>query len=186
MLQFFGFKFGNCHDVVLLRLLLIRRCKQKCLKISYLTQICQVLGGQISRSPPDKCRSIVKKAGEAISQTHFPQFFLHFYSDQNRRQTLGLLYFGNFKISINMPYFDSSPLSPRICVSNNCVLGTSHFSGWQMIICWCWQITRFLRQPLHCSARSALDGDDVIKRRTGWGGISNILNHPWKYSQKLT
>ena len=100
MLQFFGFKFGNCHDVVLLRLLLIRRCKQKCLKISYLTQICQVLGRQISRSPPDKCRSIVKKAGEAISQTHFPQFFLHFYSDQNRRQTLGLLYFGNFKISI--------------------------------------------------------------------------------------
>ena len=51
-------------------------------------------------SPPDKCRSIVKKAGEAISQTHFPQFFLHFYSDQNRRQTLGLSYFGNFKISI--------------------------------------------------------------------------------------
>ena len=68
-------------------------------------------------SPPDKCRSIVKKAGEAISQTHFPQFFLHFYSDQNRRQTLGLLYFGNFKISINMPFFDWSPLSSRICAS---------------------------------------------------------------------
>ena len=68
-------------------------------------------------SPPDKCRSIVKKAGEPISQTHFPQFFLHFYSDQNRRQTLGLLYFGNFKISINMPHFDSSSLSPRICVA---------------------------------------------------------------------
>ena len=68
-------------------------------------------------SPPDKCRSIVKKAGEPISQTHFPQFFLHFYSDQNRRQTLGLLYFGNFKISINMPHFYSSSLSPRICVA---------------------------------------------------------------------
>ena len=46
-------------------------------------QICQDVGGQISPKPSDKCRSIVKKAGEAISHPHFPQFILHFYSYQN-------------------------------------------------------------------------------------------------------
>ena len=43
----------------------IRYCGQKWWAVG--RQICQVVGGQISQQPADKCRSIVKKAGEAIS-----------------------------------------------------------------------------------------------------------------------
>ena len=87
-------------------------------------QICQDVGGQISPKPSDKCRSIVKKAGEAISHPHFHQFILHFYSDQNSKNFWSFA-FCNHLIFLNdlshnfkcfIPDYDYPNLTKIICM----------------------------------------------------------------------